>query len=80
MWKSFVCAMTAAVVLKALDPFRTGETALYHVKYSTEWHNFEAVGPFLVLGFLGVSQLQMLPSVEVTNDWIGNLRRSFHQT
>ncbi|KKY39171.1 putative chloride channel protein [Diaporthe ampelina] len=53
MWKSFVCAMTAAVVLKALDPFRTGETALYHVKYSTEWHNFEAVGPFLVLGFLG---------------------------
>lgn len=55
MWKSFVCAMTAAVVLKALDPFRTGETALYHVKYSTEWHNFEAVGPFLVLGVLGVS-------------------------
>lgn len=50
--------MTAAVVLKALDPFRTGETALYHVKYSTEWHNFEAVGPFLVLGFIGVSQLQ----------------------
>lgn len=56
MWKSFVCAMTAAVVLKALDPFRTGETALYHVKYSTEWHNFEAVGPFLVLGSIGVSQ------------------------
>ncbi|KAH8781285.1 chloride channel protein 5 [Diaporthe sp. PMI_573] len=53
MWKSFVCAMTAAVVLKALDPFRTGETALYHVKYSTEWHNFEAVGPFLVLGAIG---------------------------
>lgn len=59
MWKSFVCAMTAAVVLKALDPFRTGETALYHVKYSTEWHNFEAVGPFLVLGVLGVSQLRV---------------------
>ncbi|KAI3392198.1 hypothetical protein diail_6059 [Diaporthe ilicicola] len=53
MWKSFVCAMTAAVILKALDPFRTGETALYHVKYSTEWHNFEALGPFLVLGIMG---------------------------
>lgn len=69
MWKSFVCAMTAAVVLKALDPFRTGETALYHVKYSTEWHNFEAVGPFLVLGFIGVSQLQFcfwIPKVLMT--------------
>ncbi|KUI64862.1 H(+)/Cl(-) exchange transporter 3 [Cytospora mali] len=52
MWKSFVCAMTAAVVLKAVDPFRTGETALYHVKYSTDWHGFET-GPFVMLGIMG---------------------------
>lgn len=52
MWKSFVCAMTAAVVLKAVDPFRSGQTALYHVKYSTEWHGFET-GPFVLLGIIG---------------------------
>ncbi|ROW12693.1 hypothetical protein VMCG_00633 [Cytospora schulzeri] len=52
MWKSFVCAMTAAVVLKAVDPFRSGETALYHVKYSTDWHGFET-GPFVLLGIIG---------------------------
>ncbi|PSR94580.1 chloride channel [Coniella lustricola] len=52
MWKSFVCASVAAVILKALDPFRTGETALYHVKYDTEWHAFE-FGPFVLMGIIG---------------------------
>lgn len=59
MWKSFVCASTAAVMLKALDPFRTGETALYHVKYDTDWHAFE-IGPYIVMGIIGVSQIQTI--------------------
>lgn len=52
MWQSFVCAMTAAVTLQALDPFRSGKLVLYQVKYSSGWHGFELV-PFVLLGILG---------------------------
>jgi chloride channel 3/4/5 len=52
MWQSFVCAMTAAVTLHALDPFRTGKLVLYQVTYSTGWHGFEII-PFAILGILG---------------------------
>jgi chloride channel 3/4/5 len=53
MWQSFVCAMTAAVTLHALDPFRTGKLVLYQVVYTTGWHGFEMV-PFAILGIFGV--------------------------
>jgi chloride channel 3/4/5 len=53
MWQSFVCAMTAAVTLQALDPFRTGKLVLYQVVYSTGWHDFELI-PFALLGIFGV--------------------------
>ncbi|KAL5872519.1 chloride channel [Pyricularia oryzae] len=52
MWQSFVCAMTAAVTLQALDPFRSGKLVMYQVKYSTGFHAFEMV-PFALLGILG---------------------------
>ncbi len=54
MWQSFVCAMTAAVVLQACDPFRSGKLVLYQVQYSSGWHAFELM-PFALLGILGVS-------------------------
>lgn len=50
-----MCASTAAVMLKALDPFRTGETALYHVKYDTDWHGFEFAA-YIFMGIMGVSR------------------------
>jgi chloride channel 3/4/5 len=52
MWQSFVCAMTAAFTLQALNPFRTGKIVLYQVKYTTGWHGFETV-PFVILGISG---------------------------
>ncbi|CZR66812.1 related to chloride channel protein 3 [Phialocephala subalpina] len=52
MWQSFVCAMTAAVMLQAFDPFRSGKLVLYQVTYSTGWHGFELI-PFAVLGIFG---------------------------
>ncbi|KAK3322488.1 chloride channel [Apodospora peruviana] len=52
MWQSFVCAMTAAVMLQALDPFRSGKLVLYQVTYSSSWHGFELV-PFAALGIMG---------------------------
>ncbi|KAK4455865.1 putative chloride channel protein [Podospora aff. communis PSN243] len=52
MWQSFVCAMTAAVVLEGFDPYRSGKLVLYQVTYSRSWHGFELV-PFVILGILG---------------------------
>ncbi|KAK4248371.1 chloride channel [Corynascus novoguineensis] len=52
MWQSFVCAMTAAMVLQALDPFRSGKLVLYQVTYTSSWHGFEVI-PFVLLGILG---------------------------
>ncbi|KAK0646302.1 Cl channel CLC-3 [Cercophora newfieldiana] len=52
MWQSFVCAMTAAVVLQAFDPYRSGKLVLYQVTYSRSWHGFELV-PFVILGVFG---------------------------
>ncbi|KAJ4224731.1 chloride channel [Fusarium solani] len=52
MWQSFVCAMTAAVVLQAFDPFRSGKLVLYQVQYSIGWHRFELL-PYAILGILG---------------------------
>lgn len=52
MWQSFVCAMTAAVVLQAFDPFRSGKLVLYQVQYKNGWHGFEII-PFALLGILG---------------------------
>ncbi|SPQ25988.1 7d9d3768-3d29-4622-80f4-b034667c9004 [Thermothielavioides terrestris] len=52
MWQSFVCAMTAAVVLQAFDPFRSGKLVMYQVTYDSHWHGFELV-PFVILGILG---------------------------
>ncbi|KAI1014081.1 hypothetical protein LB504_008553 [Fusarium proliferatum] len=52
MWQSFVCAMTAAVVLQAFDPFRSGKLVLYQVHYSIGWHGFELL-PYAILGVMG---------------------------
>ncbi|KFA46557.1 hypothetical protein S40293_08415 [Stachybotrys chartarum IBT 40293] len=52
MWQSFVCAMTAAVVLQAFDPFRSGKLVLYQTKYSTDWNGFELI-PYAILGVFG---------------------------
>jgi chloride channel 3/4/5 len=54
MWQSFVCAMTAAVMLQAFDPFRTGQLVLYESKFGTDWKDFEIV-PYAILGVIGVS-------------------------
>ncbi|KXN92468.1 H(+)/Cl(-) exchange transporter 3 [Leucoagaricus sp. SymC.cos] len=52
MWRSFFCAMIAAITLKMLDPFGTGKLVLFQVTYDKDWHAFELV-PFLFLGLFG---------------------------
>ncbi|KAI9140121.1 chloride channel [Paraphysoderma sedebokerense] len=52
MIRSFFCALVAAIVLKAINPFGTGKLVLFQVTYDNDWHVFEVI-PFLVLGVFG---------------------------
>ncbi|KAG6832600.1 hypothetical protein H0H92_014436 [Tricholoma furcatifolium] len=52
MWRSFFCAMIAAITLKVLDPFGTGKLVLFQVTYGKDWHAYELF-PFLLLGVFG---------------------------
>jgi len=52
MWRSFFCAMVAAITLKILDPFGTGKLVLFQVTYDKDWHAYELLF-FLVLGVFG---------------------------
>ncbi|TFY72949.1 hypothetical protein EVG20_g64 [Dentipellis fragilis] len=52
MWRSFFCAMIAAITLRFLDPFGTGKLVLLQVTYDKDWHAYELV-PFLLLGVFG---------------------------
>ncbi|KAH8828036.1 voltage-gated chloride channel [Flagelloscypha sp. PMI_526] len=52
MWRSFFCAMIAAMTLRFLDPFGTGKLVLFQVTYDKDWHAYELL-PFLFLGIFG---------------------------
>ncbi|KDR75843.1 hypothetical protein GALMADRAFT_248571 [Galerina marginata CBS 339.88] len=52
MWRSFFCAMIAAITLKMLDPFGTGKLVLFQVTYDKDWHAWELF-PFIILGVFG---------------------------
>ena len=54
LWRSFFCAMVAAVTLKYMNPYGTGKLVLFYVQYTTPWKVFELV-PFAFLGVFGVS-------------------------
>ncbi|KAJ3288989.1 hypothetical protein HDU79_004407 [Rhizoclosmatium sp. JEL0117] len=52
MWRSFFCAMVGAIVLRLMNPFRTGKLVWFEVKLSRRWHDFE-LPAFILLGVLG---------------------------
>ena len=52
MWRSFFCAVVAAIVLKRVDPSGTGRLVLFHVSYNHQWHWFELV-PYSIIGVMG---------------------------
>lgn len=52
MWRSFFCAMVAAMTLKVLNPFGTGKIVLFEVTYDRDYHPLELIG-FTILGCLG---------------------------
>ncbi|KAI8868344.1 hypothetical protein GQ42DRAFT_148509 [Ramicandelaber brevisporus] len=52
MWRSFFCASVAALMLRFVDPFRTGKLVPFHVTYDRKYHGFEMIF-FVMLGLLG---------------------------
>ena len=52
MWRSFFCALIAAVCLKFVNPLGSGKLVLFQVNYGTEFHTFEIIG-FVIIGILG---------------------------
>ncbi|GBE80600.1 hypothetical protein SCP_0303150 [Sparassis crispa] len=52
MWRSFFCAMVAAMTLRFLDPFGSGKLVLLQVTYDKDWHAYELIF-FLLLGVFG---------------------------
>ncbi|KAG0706023.1 chloride channel [Suillus ampliporus] len=52
MWRSFFCAMIAAITLRFLNPFGTGKLVLFQVTYDKDWHAYELIF-FILLGVLG---------------------------
>ncbi|KAF8586664.1 hypothetical protein K439DRAFT_1386699 [Ramaria rubella] len=52
MWRSFFCAMIAAITLRLLDPFGTGKLVLFQVSYDKDWHAFELIF-FVIIGAFG---------------------------
>lgn len=52
LFRVFFCAMTSALFLKLLDPYKTGKIVLFEVKYTQDWHSPEII-VFIILGICG---------------------------
>ncbi|KAJ3130097.1 hypothetical protein HK098_006156 [Nowakowskiella sp. JEL0407] len=52
LWRTFFCALIAAITLKLLDPLGTGKLVLFQVTYDRDWHAFELL-PFAIIGIFG---------------------------
>ncbi|KAJ1984160.1 hypothetical protein H4R34_000814 [Dimargaris verticillata] len=52
MFRSYLCALVAAMTLKFINPFENGKIVMFQVTYDREWHWFD-MGFFLLLGVFG---------------------------
>lgn len=59
LFRSFFCALAAAYVARALNPFGEEHLILLSVDHDTSWHFVELV-PFAALGVCGVGHLCFL--------------------
>tara|TARA_R110002003_G_scaffold106_12_gene8804 strand:- start:8706 stop:9764 length:1059 start_codon:yes stop_codon:yes gene_type:complete len=51
LWKAFLCSLSAAIVLKALNPTGTGKLVLFETNYGTDYSPIH----YLVFALLGVA-------------------------
>ncbi|XP_065058528.1 H(+)/Cl(-) exchange transporter 4-like [Rhopilema esculentum] len=52
LWRTFFCALMAALTLGYMNPYGNGRLVMFYVQYNTPWKIFELV-PFIVLGIFG---------------------------
>ncbi|KAI9504993.1 hypothetical protein GGI25_001781 [Coemansia spiralis] len=52
MLRSLTCALVAALILKAYDPFGTGKLVLFQTTYDLDYHWFEMLA-FIIIGIFG---------------------------
>ncbi|KAJ2869347.1 hypothetical protein GGH93_006187 [Coemansia aciculifera] len=52
MLRSLTCALVAALVLKAYNPFGSGKLVLFQTTYDMDYHWFEML-PFVIIGIFG---------------------------
>uniref|UniRef100_H2YSM8 Chloride channel protein n=1 Tax=Ciona savignyi TaxID=51511 RepID=H2YSM8_CIOSA len=52
LWRSFFCALTAAFILRSINPFGNSHLVMFYVTYNKPWFLFELV-PFALIGALG---------------------------
>jgi len=71
IWRSFWCAICAALTLQYIDPFQTGKLVQFAVGQQ-QWHWFEIM-PFMVLGVLGGSLGALFNRINV---WITGQRKT----
>ena len=52
LWRSFFCALTAAFILRSINPFGNSHLVMFYVTYNRPWFLFELL-PFILLGVFG---------------------------
>jgi len=52
LWRSFLSALTGALTLQLMNPFRSGKVVLFQVAYTRIWHIFE-LPVYILLGVIG---------------------------
>ncbi|KAK9474544.1 chloride channel [Dipodascopsis tothii] len=52
LFRSFLCAVISALVLRLLNPYGTGKIVIFEVSYDHDWHAFEFVF-FVLIGACG---------------------------
>lgn len=52
LWRSFFCALAAAFVLRAINPFGNDHLVMFYIEYNEPWYLQELI-PFIIIGALG---------------------------
>jgi len=60
LWRTFFCALMAALTLGYMNPYGNGRLVMFAVDYNLPWQLFELI-PFIILGVFGVSDFFILP-------------------